>query len=145
MEDRTIFCVLLIVITVVYMFIYIKMQGKYLKLLKKTNNEWKDLAGRQNAEWFNKCCNLIDAHKKELEKTRDETIEEYKKACMDVAFENWTRQQWKMLEMLFESIDKGFPYKCAGCEWFGRPSDAPESVPEDCMFENHGNLPCEED
>ena len=78
-------------------------------------------------------------------------IEEYtriKEKCIEMAKENWSKDQAYMLEKLFEAVETGTEYKCIGCEYFGRASDAPEIVPKDCMWqpsEFEDYRPCEDD
>ena len=75
-------------------------------------------------------------------------LKEFKEKCLKVADENWTPQHIAMLERLFKAVETGAEYKCIGCEYFGRASDAPESVPEDCMWqpsELEDYRPCEDD
>lgn len=75
-------------------------------------------------------------------------LKEFKEKCLKVADENWTLQHIAMLERLFKAVETGAEYKCSGCTYFGRASDAPESVPEDCMWqptEFEDYRPCEDD
>ena len=52
-----------------------------------------------------------------------------------------------MLERLFTCVSRGCDYKCVGCTYFGKPSDAPENNPDDCMWQPGGEdgfeKPCE--
>lgn len=75
-------------------------------------------------------------------------LKEFKEKCLKAADENWTLQHIAMLERLFKAVETGAEYKCIGCTYFGRASDAPESVPEDCMWqptEFEDYRPCEDD
>lgn len=69
--------------------------------------------------------------------------------CMAVAKENWCQSQVDMLERLFTCVSRGCDYKCVGCTYFGKTSDAPENNPDDCMWQPGGEdgfeKPCEGD
>ena len=75
-------------------------------------------------------------------------LKEFKGKCLKVADENWTPQHIAMLERLFKAVETGAEYKCIGCHYFGRASDASETVPEDCMWQPNecdDYRPCEDD
>ncbi len=75
-------------------------------------------------------------------------ITTFKEKCIKIANENWSKSQVWMLECLFETIEKECEYKCLRCSYFGRPGDAPETSPEDCMWEPNEDeeyRPCEDD
>ena len=59
---------------------------------------------------------------------------------------DWGAEEGKQYFIL-EIIEK-MDYKCAKCFYFGKPGDAPEDIPDDCMWEpseNNGwEMPCEE-
>ena len=70
--------------------------------------------------------------------------------CINTAMENWSTSKVEMLERLFESVKKGCEYKCVRCEYYGKPSDAAETVEEGCLWdmchdENEECRPCEEE
>lgn len=68
--------------------------------------------------------------------------------CLESAKKNWTPQQVQMLDDLFNSVAGGFEYKCARCSFLGKPSDAPEDAPLDCMWhpsEDNCKRPCDEE
>ena len=72
----------------------------------------------------------------------------YTEECMESAKKNWTPQQVQMLDDLFNSVAGGFEYKCARCSFLGKPSDAPEDAPLDCMWhpsEDNCKRPCDEE
>lgn len=70
--------------------------------------------------------------------------------CVRIAKKNWSQSQVDMLETLFESAKRGCEYKCIRCEYYGKPSDAPETVEEGCMWDmchdkEEESRPCEEE
>ena len=69
--------------------------------------------------------------------------------CLKTARKNWSSTHVEMLETLFACVKEGCEYKCVNCSYFGRPSDAPETVERDCIWqqseEDGWNLPCEDD
>lgn len=75
-------------------------------------------------------------------------LKEFKEKCLKVADENWTQKHIVMLERLFEAVETETEYKCIGCHYFGRAADAPETVPNDCMWQPNDcdeYRPCEDD
>lgn len=66
------------------------------------------------------------------------------KDCLNIAEQNWCKSQVEMLEKLFVAAGKGCQYKCVGCKYFGRASDAPETVEEDCMWQPYEDEEYEE-
>lgn len=68
--------------------------------------------------------------------------------CIEIAKNNWSEIQVKMLQRLFECVKSGCEYKCIECVYYGRPADAPETIEAGCMWkpseDNGWDLPCEE-
>lgn len=68
--------------------------------------------------------------------------------CVGTARKNWSESQVDMLERLFESVKRGCEYKCVRCTYYGKPSDAPETVEEGCLWDMRHEeecRPCEEE
>ena len=50
--------------------------------------------------------------------------------CLQIAKENWTENQYSMLEKLFESVRRDVPYKCVNCKNFDKLINKHDSIIE---------------
>lgn len=83
-----------------------------------------------------------------VEQVANTAINIFTNDCVEIARKNWSQSQVDMLEILLESAKKGCEYKCVRCTYYGKPSDAPETVEEGCLWDmrhDDEQRPCEEE